>query len=166
MKNFYIVLGLICVLFFSPFAQEKIITLPNATLVVVKTTEEFSADNLKTGQEITCKVALDVVIDEEVLIKAGAPVFCVVEDASAAGMVGQGGNLIISIQNTVAVDGKSIALTGNFRTKGESSTGEKVAIGVILCPLALLCKGDEASVAIGAQTRAFTIGDFKIKLKK
>lgn len=166
MKKIYLAFFIALLIYFSAYAQEKIITLPNSTLVVVKTIDEYSAENLKTGQEITCVVALDVVIEDEVLIKAGSPVFCIVEDASASGMVGQGGYLIISLQNTIAVDGQNVPLNGNFRTKGESSTGEKVAIGVILCPLALLCKGEEASIPVGSQTRAFTVGEYKIKINK
>jgi hypothetical protein len=166
MKKIYSTFFFSLLIYLSFYAQEKYVTLPNSTLVVVKTVNEFSAENLKTGQEITCVVALDVIIESDTLIKAGAPVFCMVEDANAAGMVGQGANLIISIQNTVSVDGKNIVLSGNFRTKGQSSTGEKVAVGVILCPFALLCKGEEATVPVGSQTRAFTIGEFKIKVKK
>lgn len=149
----------------SLYAQERTVILPNSTLVVVKTVHEYNADNLKTGQEVMCAVAVDVNVDGDILIKAGSPVFCRVEEASATGMVGKGGNLIIALENTVAVDGRNVALSGSFRALGESSTGEKVAVGVILCPLALLCKGDEATIPVGAQTRAFTIGEAKIKLK-
>ena len=164
MKNSLLILLLLSIDFL--YAQEKIISLPGSTVVVVKTINEFSGENLKTGQEVDCIVAMDVIIEDYNLIKAGTPVFCQVEDAESSGMVGSGGNLVISAQNTTTVDGKTVMLSGSFRVKGESSTGEKVAIGVILCPLALLFSGDEAVIPAGTQIRSFTIGETKVKIKE
>ena len=114
MKNSSSLLCSFLLLSIALFSQERTVILPNATLVVVKTLNEFSAENLKTGQEISCIVAMDVVVDNDTLIRSGAPVFCSVEDATSTGMVGKGGNLVIAIQNTVAVDGKNIVLNGNL----------------------------------------------------
>ena len=161
-----ILVFLINFIFPELYAQEtKSITIPSGTLVVVKTVQEYTSETLTAGQEIVCVVALDVTQEEDTVIRAGTPVFCLVQNASESGMVGSGGELMITFQNTNAVDGTTLPLTGNFISKGESSTGEKVAVGVILCPLALLCKGDEASIPAGMQGRGFTIGDKKIKVK-
>lgn len=144
-------------------AQETV-KLPNSTLVVVKTQDELSGEELKVGQQITCLVGMDVKVKGKLLIKAGAPVFCKVENAEETGMVGAGGELSISAQYTTAVDGTNIQLTGNFIAKGDSDTGESVGLAVILCPLFLLQTGDEAVVPAGAEIRAFTIGEYEIEL--
>ncbi|MFA5835026.1 MAG: hypothetical protein WDA22_16230 [Bacteroidota bacterium] len=143
------------------FSQDTI-KLSTSTVVVVKSTTSLSSKKLKTGQELVLIVAADVVVKGKTVVKAGTPVVCVVESAESAGMVGQAGKLTISVQSTTAVDGSTIALSGNFYTKGESKTGTSIAAGVILCPLALLCKGEEGDIAAGAQSRALTLGEHEI----
>lgn len=143
---------------------QEVAKLPNSTLVVVKTQDELSGEDLKVGQQITCIVGMDVIVKRKLLIKAGSPVFCKVENAEETGMVGSGGELSISTQYTSAVDGTNIQLTGNFIAKGDSDTGESVGLAVILCPLFLLQQGDEAVVPAGAEIRAFTIGEYEIEL--
>jgi hypothetical protein len=149
------------IVFSYAFALEKT-TLPSSTIVVVKSASKLSSKHLKTGQEITLIVAIDVNVKGVKVIAAGSPVTCLVENAEKAGMVGQAGRLTIAIQGTTAVDGTPVALTGNFNMKGESKTGESVAVGVILCPLALLCKGEEGDIPAGAQSRALTMGETQI----
>ncbi len=152
------------ILSMSLYAQ-RIVKIPNSTLIIVKTTEEYTGEKMQTGQEAYAVVAMDVVIEGDTVIKSGAPVFMQTDDASSSGMVGSGGELTLSLRNTTAVDGTNVQLSGTFKSKGESSTGTKVGLGVILCPLFLLGKGDEAVIPAGAQTRAFTIGEYPIKLK-
>ena len=162
------VYGMLLLILFSSvdiFGQRKV-KLPNGTLVVVKTLETYTSDNMKMGNQVVLSVGMDVTFEGDTLIRTGSPVFCVVESAESAGMVGSGGELVISFINTVAIDGSNVQLQGSMSSKGESSVGEKVAVGVILCPLALLCKGEEAGITAGMQARAFTIGEYNIKLEE
>jgi hypothetical protein len=153
------------ILFISSAAiSQQTAKLPASTVVVVKTMSSLSSNKLKTGQQVVLDVAVDVTIKGNKLIKVGTPVICMVETAESAGMVGQAGRLTVSIQSTTAVDGTTVALSGNFFTKGESKMGESVAAGVILCPLALLCKGEEGDIPAGAQARALTIGEYEITI--
>jgi hypothetical protein len=145
----------------SSFSQQKV-KIPASTVVVVKTLNSISGDRIKAGQEIVLTVAADVTVKGVKVIKAGTPAIGMVETAESAGMVGMAGKLTVSIQSTTAVDGTTIALSGNLYSKGESRTGESVAAGVILCPLALLCKGEESELPAGFQTRALTIGEYEI----
>ncbi len=159
-KTVYIIsLVLLSVAFVLP---QEAVKMPASSVVVVKSKNKLSSKQLKTGQEIVLFVATDVMIKGKKVIKANAPVVCLVEDAESAGMVGQAGKLTISIQSTTAVDGTTVALSGNFFTKGESKTGTSVAVGVVLCPLALLCKGDEGDIPAGAQARALTVGEYEV----
>ncbi len=159
-KTVYIIsLVLLSVAFVLP---QEAVKMPASSVVVVKSKNKLSSKQLKTGQEIVLFVATDVMIKGKKVIKANTPVVCLVEDAESAGMVGQAGKLTISIQSTTAVDGTTVALSGNFSTKGESKTGTSVAVGVVLCPLALLCKGDEGDIPAGAQARALTVGEYEV----
>lgn len=153
-------------MFLSLAAAQQKVKIPASTVVVVKSQNALESSKLKTGQEVVLMVAADVFVKGFKVIKAGTPVFAIVESAESAGMVGQGGKMSISVQSTTAVDGTTIALSGNFFSKGESKTGESVAVGVILCPLALLCKGEEGDIPAGAQTRALTIGEVEVTVSE
>lgn len=158
----YFLFTLIC--FSSAAVAQNVVKLPPSTVVVVRTANALDSDKLRAGQTVVLEVAADVSIKGSVLIKALTPAIGIVEDAESAGMVGKGGRLTVSVQSTTALDGTTIALTGNFYSKGESKTGESIAAGVILCPLALLCKGEEGGVPAGAQIRALTIGEYEITI--
>lgn len=165
MKTLLAYTCLFCV-FFSIAAAQQTVKIPASTVVVVKSQNALESGKLKTGQEVVLMVAADVLVKGLKVIKAGTPVVAIVESAESAGMVGQGGKMSISLQSTTAVDGTTIALSGNFFSKGESKTGESVAVGVILCPLALLCKGEEGDIPAGAQTRALTIGESEVTVSE
>ena len=152
----------VVVLSVSLVLPQEAVKMPASTVVVVKSKNKLSSKQLKTGQELVLYVATDVMIKGKKVIKANTPVVCLVEDSESAGMVGQAGKLTISIQNTTTVDGTAVALSGNFFTKGESKSGTSVAVGVVLCPLALLCKGDEGDIPAGAQARALTVGEYEV----
>lgn len=145
---------------FSAFAV--VVKLPNSTVVVVTTTSELTPARNPIGSTVTLSVAQNVAINGRTVIAAGAPVIGIVETAETEGMVGQAGKITISFQTVTAVDGTNVGLTGSFRNVGEDEMGGTVAIGLVLCPLALLNKGGVATVASGAQARAITNGDYQI----
>ena len=160
---FYLVMFMVLVFSSDCFAQEqRKIKLTSQTLVVIRTSQHIDAEQFKVGATVPLDVAVDVKVDDEILIAAGAPVMAVVDDAETEGMVGQGGEISVSIQSTTAVDGTVVALTGHLRAKGESEVGGTVAVGLILCPLALLNTGEPGVIHGGRQMRAFTIGEYKI----
>ena len=160
---FYLVMFMVLVFSSDCFAQEqRKIKLTSQTLVVVKTSQHIDAEQFKVGTSVPLDVAADVKVDDEILIAAGAPVMAVVDNAETEGMVGQGGEISVAIQSTTAVDGTVVALTGNLRAKGESEVGGTVAVGLILCPLALLNTGEPGVIHGGTQMRAFTVGEYKI----
>jgi DNA-binding transcriptional regulator WhiA len=161
-----LLLSIIIVAFISAIAHSQVtVKIPTSTVVVVKTQNSLASDKLTQRQEVVLAVAADVVVKSHVVIKSGTPVIAIVESAESAGMVGQAGKITIAIQSTTAVDGTTVALTGTFFSKGESKTGETVAVGVVLCPLALLCKGEEGDIPAGAQSRALTLGEVEVSVK-
>jgi len=152
-------LALGCAILFSSTAYAEMVTIPNGTVVPVKTTVELKGNNLKEGQPVNdIVVAMDVSIHGKVVIKSGTPVLAQVSTADSNGMVGQAGKISINLQATTATDGATVPLSGALMTKADSEVGGTVAVSVILCPLAALHKGDEAVIPAGAQTRGMTIG--------
>jgi hypothetical protein len=141
------------------------VTIPNGTVVVVKTQSELKSSKLTMGQELIFIVGAPVKIKGKTVIEAGAAVVGIVQDAKGKQMAGIPGKFSVAIQNTTAVDGSTIQLTGNFMAGGDSEVGATVAVGVILCPLALLNQGEDGVVPAGAQTRAMTVGEYEIEVE-
>ena len=153
---------MVVALMVTTFVFAETITIPNSTVVPVKTVNQLSSSQLSLGQEVILNVAMDVKIKGKTVIKAGAPVYASVQESKGGQMAGIAGKIVISITSTVAVDGTNIALSGSMSNQAKSEVGTTVAVGVILCPLALLNKGDDGSIPPGAQQRAMTLGSFEI----
>ncbi len=144
-------------------AIAQTITLPNSSVIPIKTTHQLSSDQLSTGQEVILSVAADVKVQGVVLIKAGSPAYGIVQETKDSQMAGIAGKIVVSVNSAVAIDGTNIALSGQFANAAKSEVGGTVAVGVILCPLALLNKGDAGIIPVGAQIRAMTVGTYDIK---
>ena len=140
------------------------VTIPNTTVVPIKTVDQLSTSQLTLGEELILNVAQDVTINGKIVIKSGTPVYALVQEVKESQMAGIAGKIVISIQSTVAVDGTNISLTGSFSNQAKSEVGSTVAIGLILCPLALLNKGDDGIIPVGAQKRAMTLGTYDIEV--
>lgn len=146
----------------TTFIFAETVTIPNSTVVPVKTVGQLSSSQLIMGQEVILNVAQDVKIKGKTVIKSGAPVYGSVQESKGGQMAGIAGKLIIALNSTVAVDGTNIAITGSFSNQAKSEVGATVAVGVILCPLALINKGDDGIIPVGAQQRAMTLGIFEV----
>ena len=153
------------VLLITTFVFAETVTVQNSTVVAVRTVNQLSTAQLSLGQEVIFDVVQDVIIKGKTVIKAGTPVYGSVQEVKGSQMAGIAGKLVVSINSTVAVDGTNIALTGSFSNAAKSEVGATVAVGVILCPLALLNKGDEGIIAVGSQQRAMTIGSFEVEVE-
>ena len=153
---------MVVALMVTTFVFAETITIPNSTVVPVKTVGQLSSGQLSMGQKVILNVAQDVKIKGKTVIKAGAPVYGSVQESKGGQMAGIAGKLLISLTSTVAVDGTNIALSGSMSNQAKSEVGATVAVGVILCPLALLNTGDDGAIPPGAQQRAMTMGSFEV----
>jgi|TARA_Y100000310_G_C20651434_1_gene799652 hypothetical protein len=147
-------------------AHGEKVTLQNSTVVAVETQSQLSSANLSLGQQVLFSVAADVVDKRtgKTVIASGTVATGTVQEAKKAQMAGGAGKLIVSVQSTTTVDGSNVQLSGQFMSGGDSEVGATVAVAVILCPLALLNKGDEGVIPVGAQTRAMTIGQYEVEV--
>jgi hypothetical protein len=107
-------------------------------------------------------VPTNITVNNQIVIKAGAPVIGFITDAKGSQMAGISGHISVTMRSTVAVDGQTIPLSGIMMNSGESEVGSTVAIGVILCPLALLNKGKAGRIEPGSEVRAMTVGEYMI----
>jgi hypothetical protein len=153
---------------FSTIMIAENVTLKNSTIVVVKSTGQISSTNFSQGQEIIFNVAQDVNVKSGgitvTVISAGTAVYGTVQESKKPQMAGAAGKIVVALNSTTAVDGSNIALSGTLSNSADSEMGTTVAMGVILCPLFLLNKGEDGVIPVGAQVRAMVLGSFEIEV--
>lgn len=146
----------------SCFAEE--VTLKANTFVPVILQESISSESLSLGQDVFFTVAGDIDVSGKTVIPAGTTVIASVSDVEETGAIGAAGKIVITFLSTEAVDGTSISLRGTKVIEGKDKTTSSVVVGVVLCPLALLQKGEEASVGQGTQARAMVAQNTTLNL--
>ena len=134
------------------------------TPIVIRCSETISTKDIVNGGEVNFTVLNDIKNPNgNILIKAGAPVTAQISFSRSKGMIGRSGELTITDFHTTAVDGTYIPLSGSVSAKPDDKMTASIVLSVLICPLFLLMKGDEAQVPVGTTKTAYTITDTYIK---
>ncbi len=134
------------------------------TPIVIRCTETISTKDIVNGGTVYFAVVADVKNSNgTTLIKAGTPVTAQISFSKNNGMIGRSGELTVSNFHTTAVDGSHVPLSGTLSSSPDDKMTLSIALSVIICPLFLLLKGDEARLHAGATKTAYTIVDTYIK---
>ena len=109
----FIALMLASVFFLSSFTNPtgKVVMLKSGTMVSLELINRVTSD-MKVGQIVDFRVLSDVKAGGEVVIKAGTIAKGQVVDISKNSMLGQPGEVTLSVKSVTAVDGTRVALTG------------------------------------------------------
>lgn len=138
--------------------------LPAHTPIVIRCTETISTKDVVSGGTVNFAVVSDVFDNNgNVLIKAGTPVTAEIAFAKSKGMIGRSGEVTVNDFHTTAVDGTYIPLSASVTARPEDKMVLSVVLSVLLCPLFLLLKGEEAQVLAGTTKTAYTVSDVYIK---
>jgi len=87
------------------------VTVPAGTKVILRATEPITPRKVKTGEKLPFVVHEDVVIDGNVVIRAGTPAEVLVTDAQpASSWASRQGRLDFTIEAVLAVDGTRVEL--------------------------------------------------------
>jgi hypothetical protein len=162
-----IVAVLVLVLTGHPLAQESKeepvkIKVPERTVIPVKLLQHLKGAALAVGQSIDFEVSMDIIIDRYVVIKRGAPAYATVTTAQKAGYVSQGGKLGFSMDHCKAVDGSRVYLKSVIGREAEDQMGANIAASILICPLFLAMKGEEAELAVGSEFKAYTASEVTV----
>jgi len=158
-------LSIIIVIFFIVFpAFADQVKIPERTIVPVKLTQHLKGKDLLVGQSVDFEVSRDIMIDNFIVIKHGAPAYGTVTSVDKAGYVSQGGKISLSIDYCKAVDGTKVYLKSVIGKEEESHMGANVAASVLLCPLILAAKGDEAEMPEGTEFRSYVENDVVVEV--
>jgi len=124
------------------------IQIPAGTRVLLRTLQTLTPKEFKVGDKISLAVASDVIIDDKVVIKAGAPAVGEVTESKEKGIAGQADKLSIAVKNVEAVDKTYVALLGSKTVQGEEKMVMAIILALLCLPL-ILIPGGSASIPEG-----------------
>ncbi|PIE91064.1 MAG: hypothetical protein CR997_02790 [Acidobacteria bacterium] len=164
MKN---CLALFCLLGCSVSIWAQEIKVPGGTFVTVELMENINSKLNQTGDRVYCQVVEDVVVDDHVVIEAGALAVGHVKDLKRSAAVGRSGSLKFIIKHVEAVDGQKIRIIrDSLSTEGRTRGGAVVAHSIMWGPLGLLAKGRQANALKGTEYELETRSDVIIDVSK
>lgn len=139
-------------------------TLKAHTPVVIRAVDTITTGEIVSGGTVNFSVVSDVKdVNGNILVKSGAPVTAQISFTKSKGMIGRSGEVTVSDFSTIAVDGSYIPLSGSVSARPNDKMTMSIVLSVLICPLFLLMKGQEAVVPAGTQKTAYTVNDVYIK---
>jgi len=162
--TFLIVCGILIIASPSKTHAVNTVELKDGTLVILRVQETINPEVMGPGDIVKLEVAEDVKVDNKVVIERGTPAIAEVVTAEKKGYVGKAGRIALAVRSTTAVDGQKVPLRGTIRREGEEKVGTSVAVSVIVCPLALLMKGESATIPAGSEVKAYVDSTLQIKV--
>lgn len=139
-------------------------TLKAHTPVVIRAVDTITTGEIVSGGTVNFSVVSDVKdVNGNILVKSGAPVTAQISFTRSKGMIGRSGEVTVSDFSTIAVDGSYIPLSGSVSAQPNDKMTMSIVLSVLICPLFLLMKGQEAVVPAGTQKTAYTVNDVYIK---
>jgi hypothetical protein len=159
MKKFIGFAIILSIFFISPCLFADQIKIEERTVIPVRLIQTVKGDAAMVGQSVDFEVATDIIIDDFIVIKRGAPAYGTITSSEKAGYVSKGGKIGLSIDYCKAIDGKKVYLKSILQKESESHVGANVAASVLVCPLILLAKGEKAEIPAGTEFRSYAEND-------
>lgn len=132
--------------------------LPEATPVKLKLLHSLTSKTVVEGDPLNFVLAEDVVINQKVLVKAGAAAIGRVRQAKPARMLGRAGQLGLEMQY-LKVGPTRVPLRGSQARSGEAKKGETVALVALFGLSGLVKHGSEVEVKEGSIFTAYVDQD-------
>jgi hypothetical protein len=139
---------------------------PDGEKVRLILADDISSGTANQGDRVSFIVAEDFKVGDVVIIAKGAKGSGTITEAKKKGMLGQGGKLLMSIDQVKAVDGQNVRLRATSGREGDDKLGKTVGIAVLAGPFALLVKGKDIVVTKGTEYSAFIDENKEIDVPK
>lgn len=150
----------------NAMSSGKPVTLEAGTPVILETVETISSETCAIGDIIAFRVRHDVYVDDDIVIKEGTIAkgqLVYMEEAKA---LGKPGYVEIELKEVPAVDGQMVSLVGgDLKNEGEDRLVLSLVLGIVVCLLFLILKGEEAIVPAGTLVNASTAGSMSIDVR-
>ena len=147
------------------------VTIPQGTRIAVRPSRDLSTDDLSTGSAFEAVLDNDILVDGQVLAKAGSRVDGIVVNADKGGKVKGVASLTVGVRSIVGPKARVVAVhTDSFTATAESTkkrdavrTGVATGVGAVIGGIAGGGKGAAIGAGVGAgagvATNAVTRGE-------
>lgn len=145
--------------------QSPEIVLAEGTEISVVTAQEISSKDAKPNDPVNFTVNEDLVINGTVVVSKGTPAIGSVINAEKSGYNGKSGKLGIQVESTQTVDGHPLKLRAAKGKEGNDKTDSTFALSMIISPLFLLRKGDEAKIGAGTPVIVYAAEEKRFRVE-
>ena len=136
----------------------KDVTLRGGTPIPMQLSTTVNSKNVTVGQVIDFRVTRDIQADGVTVIPAGSIAKAQVVRAKKNGILGKEGELQLSINSVIAVDGTQVMLSGGSLSDEGS---DKLILSIFLC---FLIKGGSAELPAGMECTPSVSGNTVISV--
>jgi hypothetical protein len=117
------------------------------------------------GDAVNFEVARNVEVDGKIVIRQGTFASGQIASVEKNGVIGEGGKIMVAVQNVQAVDSTNVPIRGTVSQEGKSKQTTALLVGLILCILGLfLIKGENAVVPANTEVKAYVDADVQINV--
>jgi len=134
-------------------AQQKVETLTGTTVALITNTT-LTPEQFKVGDAVELSVVSDVVVNGEVVIKAGAGAKGEITVSKERSYIGIAAKIGLAVKSVQAVDGTTIPLSGSKLSEGKDKMVMSIGLSIVCCILFALKKGGEAFIQAGTPVDA------------
>lgn len=141
------------------------VKLPAHTAIPMRCDETITTNNVVNGSTVKFSVLGDIKGENgKVVIASGTPVTAQISFAKSKDVIGKSGTVTVTDFHTEAVDGTYVPLSASVSANPDDKMVLSVVLSVLICPLFLLMKGEEAQVPVGTTKTAYTLTDIYINV--
>lgn len=138
--------------------------MPAGTPVRVVISKTLTSKQVIEGSHVSLRVTEDVLVDGQVVITAGTPVIAEVSSVTRAGRLGRGGDMVLHIRHTTAVDQQLVHFRADrVRREGDDHRITAAALSLVY-GVGLMVKGREAVLIGGEAIIVYTDADVRVKI--
>ncbi len=157
-KNFLILgkrLAMLIIVLLLSFCktEAKEITLKSGTQVPLELQGTVTSKNVSNGSIINFKCTRDIIVNKEIVIRAGEIAKGQVTRIKKNGILGKAGEIEIKVNSIVAVDGTEVYLSSSSLYDDGK---DKLLLSLFLC---FLIKGGNGEIPAGTQCLASVAGN-------
>ena len=134
-------------------AEAKDVTLKSGTQIPLELQGTITSKNVSNGSIINFKCTKDIIVNKEVVIRAGEIAKGQVSRVKKNGILGKAGEIEIKVNSIVAVDGTEVYLSSSSLYDDGK---DKLLLSLFLC---FLIKGGNGEIPAGTQCLASVAGN-------
>ncbi len=148
----------------TPSDKPSPLVLPEATPVKLKLLHTLNSKTVVEGDPLNFALAENLIVNDQLAVKAGAVAIGRVSKAKPARTLGRGGQLLLEMQY-LKVGRTRVPLRGSQGRAGENKKGETVALVALFGLSGLIKHGSEIEVKEGSIVTAYVDQDTELPVR-